>query len=82
MIVGKKLADDVIEVLEEDHVDYNTPSEKFGHSKEIMTKSATIEGRFFISTAPSPYTLPWHRRQRTKIRRFLNLDYLHESAQN
>ena len=67
MIVGKKLGEDAIEVLEGDHVDYNTLSEKFGHSKEIVTKSATIEGKFPISTTPSPYTLPRHRRQRTKV---------------
>ena len=67
MMTGEKLADDVIEVLEGDHIDYTTLSEKFGHSKEIMTKSATIERRFSISTTPSPYTLPWRRRQRTKI---------------
>ena len=82
MIVGKKLGEDAIEVLEGDYADYTTLSEKFGHSKEIMTKSATIEGRFSISTTPSPYTLPWHLRQRTKIRRFQDLDYLHESPQN
>ena len=82
MIVGKKLADDTIEVLEGDHEDYTTLSEKFGHSKEIMTKSATIEGKFPISTTLSPYTQVMHLRQRTKIRRFQDLDYLHESAQN
>ena len=67
MIVGKKLAEDAIEVLEGDHVDYTTLSGKFGHSKEIMTKSATIEGKFPISTTSSPYTLPWHHRQNIKI---------------
>ena len=67
MMTGEKLADDVIEVLEEDHINCSTLSEKFGHSKEIVKKSATIEGKFPISTTPSPYTLPWHRRQRTKI---------------
>ena len=67
MIAGKKLLNDAIEVLEGDHVDYNTLSEKFGHSKEIMTKSATIEGKFPISTMPSPHILPWHHRQRTKV---------------
>ena len=82
MIVGKKLGEDVIEVLEGDHADYTTLSEKFGHSKEIMTKSATIEGRFSISTTPSPHTLPWHHRQNIKIRRFQDLAYFHESAQN
>ena len=67
MMTGEKLADDVIEVLEGDHVDKTTLSEKFGHSKEIMTKSTTNEGKFPISTTPSPYILPWHRRQRTKV---------------
>ena len=70
MIVGKKLADDTIEVLEGDHVDKTTLSEKFGHSKEIMKKSATIEGRFLTSVAPAPHTLPWHLRQNIKIRKF------------
>ena len=70
MIAGKKLGEDVIEVLEGDHEDYTTLSEKFGHSKEIMTKSATIEGRFLTSVAPAPHTLPWHRRQNISIRRF------------
>ena len=82
MIAGEKLVDDVIEVLEEDHVDQTTLSEKFGHSKEIMTKSATIEGRFSISTTSSTHILPWHRRQNIKIRRFQDFNYLHESAQN
>ena len=82
MIVSKKLLNDTIEVLEEDHEDYTTLSEKFGHSKEIMKKSATIEGRFSISATPSPYTQVVHRRQNIKIRRFQDLDYLHESAQN
>ena len=77
MIVGKKLGEDAIEVLEGDHVDYTTLSEKFGHSKEIMTKSATIEGRFSISTTSSPHILPWHRRQNIKIRRFQDFNYLH-----
>ena len=67
MIIDKKLLDDAIEVLEGDHEDYTTLSEKFGHSKEIVTKSATIEGKFSISTAPSPHTQPWHRRQNIKI---------------
>ena len=58
MIVGKKLGEDAIEVFEGDHIDYTTLSEKFGHSKEIMKKSATIEGKFSISTTPSPHTLP------------------------
>ena len=70
MIAGEKLGEDAIKVVEEDHVDYTTPSEKFGHSKEIMTKSATIERRFSISVVPIVHTLPWHHRQRTKIRRF------------
>ena len=82
MIVGKKLLNDVIEVLEGDHEDYTTLSEKFGHSKEIMKKSATNEGRFSISTAPSPHTQVVHRRQNIKIRRFLNFNHLHQSAQN
>ena len=67
MMTGEKLADDVIEVLEGDHINCSTLSEKFGHSKELVKKSATIEGKFPISTTPSPYTLPWHHRQRTKI---------------
>ena len=70
MMTGEKLADDVIEVLEGDHINCSTPSEKFGHSKEIVTKSATIEGKFLTSVAPSPHTLPWHLRQNIKIRRF------------
>ena len=57
MITGEKLADDAIEVLEGDHEDYTTLSEKFGHSKEIVKKSATIEGRFSISATPSPHIL-------------------------
>ena len=55
MISGKKLLDDAIEVLEGDHEDYTTLSEKFGHSKEIMTKSATIEGRFLMLARLIPY---------------------------
>ena len=82
MIVVKKLADDVIEVLEGDHVDYTTLSEKFGHSKEIMTKSAANEGRYLTSTTPSPHTLPWHHRQNIKIRGFQDFDHLRQSAQN
>ena len=70
MITGEKLGEDAIEVLEEDHVDYTTLSEKFGHSKEIVKKSATIKGRFLTSVAPSPHTLPWHHRQNISIRRF------------
>ena len=82
MIAGEKLADDTIEVLEGDHVDKTTLSEKFGHSKEIMTKSTTIEGKFPISTTPAPHTLPWHLRQNIKIRRFQDFDHLHQSTQN
>ena len=77
MIAGEKLLNDAIEVLEGDHVDKTTLSEKFGHSKEIMTKSATIEGRFLTSVAPVPHTLPWHLRQNIKIRRFQDFNYLH-----
>ena len=77
MIVGKKLGEDAIEVLEGDYADYTTLSEKFGHSKEIMTKSATIERRFSISVVPIVHILPWHHRQRTKIRRFQDFDHLH-----
>ena len=82
MIVGKKLGEDAIEVLEGDHADYTTLSEKFGHSKEIMTKSAAIEGRFLTSVASAPHTLPWHCRQNINIRRFQDFDYFHQSAQN
>ena len=57
MITGEKLLNDAIEVLEGDHVDYTTLSEKFGHSKEIVTKSATIEGRFLTLATPSPHIL-------------------------
>ena len=77
MIDGEKLLNDTIEVFDEDHEDYTTLSEKFGHSKEIVKKSATIEGKFPISTTPAPHTLPWHHRQNIKIRRFLNFDHLH-----
>ena len=55
MITDEKLVDDAIEVLEEDHEDCDTPSEKFGHSKEIVTKSATIEGRFLMLARRAPY---------------------------
>ena len=55
MIAGEKLVDDVIEVLEGDHEDCNTLSEKFGHSKEIVRKSATIEGRFLMLARLTPY---------------------------
>ena len=82
MIVGKKLLNDTIEVLDEDHEDYTTLSEKFGHLKEIVTKSATIEGRLLTSVAPVPHTLPWHRRQNIKIRRFQDFNHLHQSTQN
>ena len=82
MISGEKLVDDAIEVLEGDHEDCDTLSEKFGHSKEIVKKSATIEERFPISTIPSPHTLQWHRRQNIKIRGFQDFDHLHQSTQN
>ena len=55
MIVGKKLGEDAIEVLEGDHEDCDTLSEKFGHSKEIVRKSATIEGRFLMLARLTPY---------------------------
>ena len=55
MIAGEKLVDDVIEVLEGDHEDCDTLSEKFGHSKEIVRKSATIEGRFLMLVRLTPY---------------------------
>ena len=55
MIAGEKLVDDVIEVLEGDHEDCDTLSEKFGHSKEIVKKSATIEGRFLMLARLTPY---------------------------
>ena len=55
MISGEKLVDDVIEVLEGDHEDCDTLSEKFGHSKEIVRKSATIEGRFLMLARLTPY---------------------------
>ena len=55
MIAGEKLVDDVIEVLEGDHEDCDTLSEKFGHSKEIVRKSATIEGRFLMLARLTPY---------------------------
>ena len=44
MITDEKLVDDAIEVLERDHEDCDTLSEKFGHSKEIVKKSGVIEG--------------------------------------
>ena len=77
MIASKKLVDDTIEVLEGDHIDYTTLSEKFGHSKEIMKKSATIEGRFSTSVASAPHTLPWHHRQNINIRKFQKFNHLH-----
>ena len=55
MITDEKLADDAIEVLEGEHVDCSTLSEKFGHSKEIVRKSATIEGRFLMLARLTPY---------------------------
>ena len=55
MIAGEKLVDDVIEVLEGEHEDCDTLSEKFGHSKEIVRKSATIEGRFLMLARLTPY---------------------------
>ena len=55
MISGEKLADDAIEVLERDHEDCDTLSEKFGHSKEIVKKSGTIEGRFLMLARQAPY---------------------------
>ena len=82
MIAGKKLLNDTIEVLEEDHINCSTLAEKFGHSKEIMKKSATIEERFLTSVAPAPHTLPWHLRQNINIRGFQDFDYFHQSAQN
>ena len=55
MISGEKLVDDAIEVVEGDHEDCDTLSEKFGHSKEIVKKSATIEGRFLMLARLTPY---------------------------
>ena len=55
MISGEKLVDDAIEVLEGEHEDCDTLSEKFGHSKEIVKKSATIEGRFLMLARLTPY---------------------------
>ena len=55
MITGEKLADDAIEVLERDHEDCDTLSEKFGHSKEIVRKSGIIEGRFLMLVRLTPY---------------------------
>ena len=55
MITGEKLVDDAIEVLEGDHEDCDTLWEKFGHSKEIVKKSGTIEGRFLMLARLTPY---------------------------
>ena len=55
MITDEKLVDDAIEVLERDHEDCDTLSEKFGHSKEIVKKSGTIEGRFLMLARLTPY---------------------------
>ena len=55
MIGSEKLVDDVIEVLEGEHEDCDTLSEKFGHSKEIVKKSGTIEGRFLMLVRLTPY---------------------------
>ena len=55
MISGEKQVDDAIEVLEGDHEDCDTLSEKFGHSKEIVKKSGTIEGRFLMLARLTPY---------------------------
>ena len=55
MIAGEKLVDDVIEVLEGEHEDCDTLSEKFGHSKEIVRKSGIIEGRFLMLVRLTPY---------------------------
>ena len=55
MIDSEKLVDDVIEVLEGDHEDCDTLSEKFGHSKEIVRKSGIIEGRFLMLVRLTPY---------------------------
>ena len=82
MISGEKLLDDAIEVLEGEHEDYTTLSEKFGHSKEIVKKSATIEERFPISATSSPHILQWHCRQNINIRKCQDFDYFHQSAQN
>ena len=55
MIAGEKLVDDAIEVLEGEHEDCDTLSEKFGHSKEIVRKSGIIEGRFLMLVRLTPY---------------------------
>ena len=55
MIDSEKLVDDVIEVLEGEHEDCDTLSEKFGHSKEIVRKSGIIEGRFLMLVRLTPY---------------------------
>ena len=55
MIGSEKLVDDAIEVLEGEHEDCDTLSEKFGHSKEIVRKSGIIEGRFLTLARLTPY---------------------------
>ena len=55
MIGSEKLVDDVIEVLEGEHEDCDTLSEKFGHSKEIVRKLGVIEGRFLTLARLTPY---------------------------
>ena len=55
MISGEKLVDDAIEVLEGEHEDCDTLSEKFGHSKEIVRKSGIIEGKFLMLVRLTPY---------------------------
>ena len=55
MIGSEKLVDDVIEVLEGEHEDCDTLSEKFGHSKEIVRKSGIIEGKFLMLVRLTPY---------------------------
>ena len=67
MIGSEKLIDDVIEVLEGEHVDCDTLSEKFGHSKEIVRKSGIIEGRFLMLVRLTPYREGIYHGQRTKI---------------
>ena len=55
MISGEKLVDDAIEVLEGEHEDCDTLSEKFGNSKEIVRKSGIIEGKFLMLVRLTPY---------------------------
>ena len=55
MIAGEKLLNDAIEVLEGEHEDCDTLSEKFGHSKEIVRKSGIIEWRFLMLVRLTPY---------------------------